>query len=511
MWWRFEEAIVESCETKIRGFEQYRKRVYDENRRRQRRSSGSPNLLIARRPILWDLDSGFDPFHVRTRSGAISHAVAQKLRKGTYKPFRPAGFRIPKRTGGDRLVSSFAIADEVISSKLYRSLLRKNRPRLSARSYAYRDDIGVHDAIMYLQSEWRGEQRIFLAEFDFTEFFESISHDHIRRSVEALELIMTPLEKRLINAFLVSPSPYTTVLEKTLPEEPRTRGVLLGTSISLLLANIAVSPLDRALERMGVNFVRYADDTLIWSRDYSSICRAVDEIYDFSARSGVEINEDKSKGVRLLVPPKATQAEFTFVHEVEFLSHSIGLRSTAICHRVLREIRDRIQKILLNNLLREPLKDTQDFSRLGLLDRDYVSYVWQLRRYLYGHLSESDVRRLSRASVPRMRLGGVIAQFPLAIDKKSLQELDGWICTQTWLAVKKRASLVGMGSVFMGPPIPWGLSRERLLTLKSISSTTGEPVDLRLPSAVRMGALVRRAVKIHGTRIVGQGATHYGS
>jgi hypothetical protein len=42
-------------------------------------------------------------------------------------------------------------------------------------------------------------------------------------------------------------------------------GIPQGTSISLFLANVAAYALDRRLETLGVGFVRYADDTIIWS------------------------------------------------------------------------------------------------------------------------------------------------------------------------------------------------------------------------------------------------------
>ena len=59
--------------------------------------------------------------------------------------------------------------------------------------------------------------------------------------------------------------------------------------------------------------------------------------------------------------------------------------------------------------------------------------IWQLRRYLYGHLNESDVRRLMRGTVPPLRLTGAIARFPLADDDAALQEMDAWLSTQAWL------------------------------------------------------------------------------
>ncbi len=347
MWSGLAEAIAQAASSKIREFERYRKRVSDENQRRTRRSSGTPQRVTASPQALWQLDPALNPYHVRPRADVIAHSITTKLRAGRYTPLPPGGFAIAKPTGGGRVITNFAIADEVVSSRLYKSLLSKNRARLSARSYAYRDDVSVYDALAHMQSEWRQEHRVFVAEYDFSEFFESISHEHIWQTVDALNLTMTSLERDLVRAFLTAPLPYTTEVERNRGMLARDRGVPLGTSVSLFLANVAVSPLDRALERLGVGFVRYADDTVIWSRDYSSICRAVEELHYASTRIGSAVNQDKSMGVRLLVTPETTRAEMSSTRDVSYLSHSVGLRSVSIKPAMEDKIRRRIGALLL--------------------------------------------------------------------------------------------------------------------------------------------------------------------
>ena len=512
MWSGLQAAIREAALRRIAEHERYRERVLAENVRRARRSSVSPELALPIRPELWALDPGFDPYHVRARHRAIGHSVTRRLKVGDYAPRRPGGFWVPKKDGKSRLVGTFPIADEVISRRLYGSLLTKNRSRLSARSYAYRDDLNAYDAINYMQAEWHHEQRLFIAEYDFNDFFGNIEHEAIWESVRALDLTMTALEERLLHRFLAAPEPYVTAEQRDAAARPRTRGVPLGTSISLLLANIAVSPLDRALERLGVSFVRYADDTVIWSRDYGQLCRAVDELHSLSAKIGSPINQEKSMGVRLPVDPDTRRAEIPLASTVSFLSHDVGLQRTTVQPEVLSQLRNRITTLLYNHLLREPLRGTQDITRLSLQDRDYVAYLWQLRRYLYGSLSEHDVRRLGNGPMPAVRLRGAISRFPLVDDDACWRELDGWISTQTWLALRRRVALLSprMASALATPPLPWGLPRQRLFTLKSVSLRTGDPLDLRLPSAVRMARVVRKAVQTHGVDSVGNATALYG-
>jgi len=493
---------------KIQKHERHLKKVFDENRRRQRRSTGSPDLLPKSRPDLWGLGDEFDPYHVRQRVKPIAFAIEKALSDGSYQPRRPGGFTLQKNDGSERIVTVFPIADEVVSRRLYASIMAKNRPRLSPRSYAYRDDLGVYDALTYMQTEWLGEQRVFVAQYDFKDYFGSLSHEHIWKTVNSMKLAVTRRERHLLESFLRAPRPFTTARQRATAAEKSVRGIHQGTSISLLLANIAATPLDREFERLGVSFVRYADDVVIWSRDYSSICRAVEELHLFAERSGCEINQDKSPGVELLVRPETKKSEFRQTDSIHYLSHSVGLRTVSMSRGSLDLLKSNISKHLFDNLIREPLNGTQDPSRLlGRVDRDYTVCIWQLRRELYGHLSEEQLRRLLRSPLPaNLSLNGTIARFPLLNDTEQLRDLDSWIATQTWLALRRRSRLISR----QFKPHAWMLGREALINFRTTSTRfPSRSVDHRLPSALRMSQLVSRAVQTHGIQCVGPGLSLY--
>jgi RNA-directed DNA polymerase len=504
-----EESIHQAARAKIAAYDRYLRRVRDENERRRRRSNVKTAQLSPRRPTLWDLDPAFDPFYVRARRKSIAHAIGKRLAAGLYVPYRPGGFYVPKGGGASRLVTAFPIADEVISRRVYLSILRKNRSRLNAHSYAYRADLSVHDAIAHIQSEWRGGHRIFVAQYDFKDFFGSINHEYFEEVVDHLGLTMTDLERQIVSSFLRSSDPYTSLAEKTSPGSPRTRGVPQGTSISLLVANLALTPLDAALERLSVSFARYADDVLIWAKDYGALCQAVELLYWYAEQSGCELNREKSRGIELLVADRNDRAEIAKSSSVSYLSHSIGLRATQMHPRVESQVKARISSFLFNHLIREPLTGTQNLSRISVdLDRDYIAFIWQLRRYIYGNLSETEVRRLQYGSVPARRLSGAIARFPLIDSKDQLLMLDRWIAGQAWLALRRRQKL--LGPYVFWTPRPWGISRQSLLGFSTVSSSTGQAVDARMPSLLRMSNVVDRAVRSHGTSVVGHSLGLYG-
>jgi len=105
-----------------------------------------------------------------------------------------------------REVSVFQVADNAVSNLTFSRLIEKNARHLSAHAYAYRRDLTVHDAVLHVFSDFQGKSRTFVAEFDFSKFFDSISHDHIRRVLKDQRFFVTEREHNVIDAFLRAPS-----------------------------------------------------------------------------------------------------------------------------------------------------------------------------------------------------------------------------------------------------------------------------------------------------------------
>lgn len=507
MWWMLDQRIHQAAGQLIREHETYAKSVHDENARRRRRSISLPEILPVRRPETWILDPGFNPYLVRAHHARIAHSITGRLKNKAYAPRPPAGFKVPKPSGGERIVSTFQIADEVISNYLLRSLTRKNLPKISARAYAYRPDLGPHDAISYVKTEFAREHRLFVAEYDFSKFFDTVDHGFLLESLDRMGIIRTPLEQYVIERFLETPEPYLTPLEKLHTKPPRVQGIPQGTSLSLFLANIAASELDRALERLGVGFVRYADDTLIWSSDYGRIGEAASALHESSHQIGSPINTEKSFGIRLLAKKETVHVEMSSTSSVDYLGHNVGLRTVRMKPASIRRIKRRIDQLIYTNLILEPLNGTQDLRRLTDVDRDYATLIWQLRRYLYGPLTEREIRRFQSGAIPPMSFEGVMAFFPLLDDFAQLKELDQWIATRIWLGMRKRTRLLKSAKSRL--PAPHGLDKNALIGFRSRSNRTGDVVDLRMPSVQKISKVIRLAVSTHGLGVVSDRAQLY--
>jgi len=99
-----------------------------------------------------------------------------------------------------------------------------------------------------------------------------------------------------------------------------------------------------------------------------------------------------------------------------------------------------------------------------------------------------------------MTFQGAMSYFPLVNDTVQLREFDTWLASQVWLAVRKRQKI--LMPLTSRRPLPWNLDRLNLIHLTTVSSTTGAPVDLRLPSLGRIARAIQVGVETHGLGVV---------
>lgn len=450
-------------------------------------------------PQYWSVDNGFNPYHVRSHIAGIAYAIDKSLAAGQYRPRPAVKYQVPKANEGVREVSVFQVADNAVSNLTFARLIEKNARHLSAHAYAYRRDLTVHDAVLHIYSDFQSKSRIFVAEFDFRKFFDSISHDHIHRVLADRRFFLTERERKVIDAFLRAPSLEISKYSRT-TTETREKGIPQGTSISLFLANVAAYPLDRKLETLGVGFARYADDTLIWGDSYDIVCSAVNALEETASEMGVQLNFVKSEGISILCP-EDLPAEFKKKSSVSFIGYEIGSKIISMRKSTLEHSKSRISYLIYSNLLQEPKRGRILLSRVAYgIDHDYLIMLAQLRRYLYGELSESQLRKYMARQTPLMRYHGLMSFYPIVNDETLLKEFDGWLLNSVHRAIRLRTKLLRKAGILILPP-PHGLPKAGLLKL-GYRPRPGKFVDLRFPSIARVASLIRRASRTYGASAI---------
>jgi hypothetical protein len=461
------DAVLAETSKLVRRHQKYASDLASSIRRVERRT-GQKLQKQVRGPQYWSLDDGFDPYHVRKHAASISYAIAKALDTGRYQPRPAVIYSVPKRDGGQRDVSVFQVADNAISRLTFERLMEKNARHLCSRAYAYRTDLTVHDAVVHIVSDFHRKSRIFIAEFDFRKYFDSISHDHIERVLRDRRFFITNRERKTISAFLQTPQlPIGNYQIDS--QLRRSVGVPQGTSISLFLANVAAYPLDRKLESLGVGFARYADDTLIWADSYSAICAAANALEEVAFDMGVQLNFLKSEGISILratdVPPSVP--EFKSKPSVDFIGYEISPDTISIRKSTLQRVKQHLSYLVYSNLLQALKKGWVVRDRLaGGIDRDYVVILYQIRRYLYGDLSEPQLRKYMARQTPLIQYHGLMSFYPIVNDEKLLKALDGWLLNSVRRALRLRSRLFSRCGVTTVPK-PHGMSNAQLLALKA--------------------------------------------
>ena len=425
----------------------------------------------------------------------MAYALANAVRNGTYTPKPSLSLKIKKPGGGSRGISIFTIPDASVSYWLNERLTARNAHFFSSYAYAYRADRNVHHAIQNLMRDIRGQKRLFVLEYDFSKYFDTISHDYIlevlRRSFK-----ISNREFDFVRRFLKNPRALGVAnYNSSVFEEPQ-RGIPQGTSISLFLANVACYEMDREIEKVGVTFARYADDTLILTHSYEKADACAKLLLQHGKRSGTEVNFSKSTGISLLTNDPVP--EMRPKHSVLYLGHQLSAEGVSISPRSIVRIKKKVSSIIYNNLLLQPKRLTFNPARIGagFWDWDLVTCVNELRRYIYGGIGEKSLTDALAGTGPVMMTRSAMSFYP-TIDfaaTSCLKQLDGWLLDVVWRAHRKRAGLLSSAGISLSTPTKTQLVDGSWYVAGALANET------KLPSFFKSWAYVKKCSKVFGLR-----------
>lgn len=494
-------AVYEEAQKLVVRHQSYAHRLSESLERRRIRSGSNAQVnKEIKFPEYWACDRGFNPYHVRKHHVTIAHSIKQSLKSSSYEPRPAVVHEIPKAGGGFRQLSVFQVADQAISRMIYHQVMEKNSSRLNPKCYAYRKDKTIHDAILNIAYDLKGAQRVYLAEYDFRDFFASVCHSQVKRLLSDRRFYLTTREQKIVMRFLEAPRLPTDSYQGSSTQFSK-RGIPLGTSVSLFVANLMTYPIAEELEKLGVGFAFYSDDSVVWADSYEKISQAARVISGVAGDMGLSINVSKSEGIQLLTPAEAPR-EIAGKSSVSFIGHEIDTRFISMRDSLVSRAKQRLSHLIFSNLLQEPLRGTVNRNRLQQFDQDYLVLISQIRRYLYGNLREEQVRRYLTRTAPRIHYRGFMSFFPVVDNDELLRNLDTWLATTIYLALLRRAKLLKALGVSTLPD-PHSRGRAELVDLR-ISG-----MDLRIPSFLRMSKLLRSAVTTHGANAVANPRSAY--
>lgn len=480
------ETIKEVAERKAEKYQNYHNSLEIEHIRNKKRVKDAKKKEV-KIPEHWAEDKKYNPFYVLKDPIKIGNSIFNKLVNEEYEPFAPYIKQVDKKgSSKKREVYIFQIPDEAVSNYFYKRLLAKNKHRFSSFSYAYRDDRNVHYAIKDIALDIRGSSRTFVAEFDFKDFFGSIDHSFLLEQFDENGFLISDFERNIIMSFLVK-----------MREE---KGIPQGTSLSLFLANLVCWKLDKKLEQEGLSFARYADDTIIWSNDYNKICKSFEFIQEFSKEAGVNINYAKSDGISILAKKEMPSEFESKKNNVEFLGYSLSADKISIKGSSVNKIKSRISFILYKNLIQPLNKDKLVSIKIPSdgKDKDFLTAILQIRRYLYGNLNEHMLKNYLNGSFKRLNFKGLMSFYPLIDDEEQLLELDRWLLSTIMNTIKRRNTLLKKWNLDRSNQFPFNVDGDTLLHQCKVKKINNVKGLMEIPSFLRIYRAIQESVMTVG-------------
>ena len=220
--------------------------------------------------------------YLRTNSDRIATA----LTNGRYKAQPILGVEIPKSNGKMRLLGIPTVIDRMLQQAVGQVIEARFEREFKDSSFGFRPNRNAQQAVMHAQ-QYINEGYQHIVDIDLKSFFDEVDHCLLMQLL--YRKVKCPTTLRLIRQWLRAPIMINGRLTR------RRKGVPQGSPLSPLLSNIMLHELDKQMGKLGMRYVRYADDFSIYTKSKAEARKIGNSIYLFlKHKLKLPINREKS-------------------------------------------------------------------------------------------------------------------------------------------------------------------------------------------------------------------------
>lgn len=214
--------------------------------------------------------------------------VRGQLAEGAYRPSRIRRTHIPKHGGNEtRPLGIPTVEDRIVQTALRHVIEPIFERTFANSSYGFRPGRGCKDALRAVFNLLK-DGNLYIVDADLRQCFDRIPHATLLSRIK--EQIADGKVLELIGAFLKQE-----ILEDGVVTQPEDEGTPQGATLSPLLCNIHLNPLDHRMEEAGIKMVRYADDLVIACRSRAEAERALETLKEWVEANGLELHPEKTR------------------------------------------------------------------------------------------------------------------------------------------------------------------------------------------------------------------------
>jgi len=249
------------------------------------------------------------------RDGDFAATLHNDIASGAYAPDAVRCVPIPKKDGTKRPIHVLSPRDAFVHKALHRLLSPVVDRMLENASVGFRPGRSRDTARRMIAAAIR-EGCVHVLEADIASFFDAVDRDSLFRRLDAVLPSADRLTRNLLAQCIAAPTAAQG------EERPTCRGLLQGSPLSPLLANLYLDTFDEDMVRLGHRLIRYADDFVVLCKTREDAEQAHADANALLAGLGLSLSPEKTRLRQVDMGFSFLGFDFDADNEEEFLERA---------------------------------------------------------------------------------------------------------------------------------------------------------------------------------------------